>query len=372
MIVATPSPHDIWLGSAIIARALKDGLDNVSARAWFNPGEEFDHVCAMMGKSPAAVLALADGVFARPDAVVIVDRLVRASTKNTLRPQRPTINQDDEDTAPVEIDRELTRTYTYNGKSVTAEEYAELTWIRPAPTQGGTPPRYIAYKGETLTMSQWSKRTGVARKSISKRLNCGWTTAEALGFVPRRADARKVPQSKTKRYTHSGKSLTLCQWARELNTTTSTLYRRIEAGWSHDELFSPMRTARRYRYNGRSLTVRQLAHIAGVDTGVMRNRLRRRNVEEAIGKIKSRGLHLRYQHGDQCMTLAAWSRHTGIPYVRLHARIRRGWSFLQAIGVEPRNVKTGRKPKSYVAPGVCRDFADDRPDRTTGRAQHFV
>lgn len=44
----------------------------------------------------------------------------------------------------------------------------------------------LSYNGETLLLSEWSKRTGLSVQRIRMRMVAlGWSVGEALGFVPR-------------------------------------------------------------------------------------------------------------------------------------------------------------------------------------------
>lgn len=40
--------------------------------------------------------------------------------------------------------------------------------------------RLITFNGETHPLKEWSKITGIHPKTISKRINLGWTIEEAL------------------------------------------------------------------------------------------------------------------------------------------------------------------------------------------------
>jgi len=44
--------------------------------------------------------------------------------------------------------------------------------------------RFITYKNETLTLQQWSRRTGIIRETIAARLNAGWSVHHALFKMP--------------------------------------------------------------------------------------------------------------------------------------------------------------------------------------------
>lgn len=49
-----------------------------------------------------------------------------------------------------------------------------------AKSKRGSSGRYITYNGETMNLTEWSKRIGIDRKTISKRLRDGYSVEEAL------------------------------------------------------------------------------------------------------------------------------------------------------------------------------------------------
>jgi hypothetical protein len=44
--------------------------------------------------------------------------------------------------------------------------------------------RLIKHKGETMTLSQWSKKTGIPAATIARRIDRGWNVKQALGETP--------------------------------------------------------------------------------------------------------------------------------------------------------------------------------------------
>lgn len=45
--------------------------------------------------------------------------------------------------------------------------------------------RPLTIGGETMTLAEWARRTGIARRTILKRLERGWSPAEAVGAAKR-------------------------------------------------------------------------------------------------------------------------------------------------------------------------------------------
>ncbi len=44
--------------------------------------------------------------------------------------------------------------------------------------------RHITYQGKTMTITEWAELTGIARYNICSRLELGWPIGEVLGFEP--------------------------------------------------------------------------------------------------------------------------------------------------------------------------------------------
>lgn len=301
MTTVAPTPHDVWFGSAIIARALKDGLDDESARAWFTPGDEFNHVCAMTGKSPAAVQALASGVFQRGDTA-IVDRLITTSEGNKFKPQRSrrsNLEIDDNDPDQPLSANKVDPVQPCRPKLAATPEVVAVHCDAVLPPLAKTPPRgpkpivhfkggravAITYKGDgPHPISYWSTLAGLSKpSSFIVRLKRGCTMEQALGNEPR-IGARF-------RYEHEGQMLTVTEIAKRIGITRETLYSRIRKGLPFK---SGVRVAATHSYNGEALTLSQ------------------------------------------------WEARSGVPVESIRNRLRIGWSFGQAIGVEPRKIKRGK------------------------------
>ena len=96
--------------------------------------------------------------------------------------------------------------------------------------------RYITYNGITQTLQQWSRKTGLRREMIARRLNSGWSVEKALSSPP--------------------------------------IYARIYVEW-----------------HGKKMTWRELSEITDVPYNKIRKRLKRGwTLEEAVSKRKKRSI----------------------------------------------------------------------------------
>lgn len=89
----------------------------------------------------------------------------------------------------------------------------------------------IQYNGETLCITEWAERFGIAQHTAISRLNNGWSFDEAMGIVPRvtpvrdrhiRSDARWVE--------YNGRRLFFAEWCRELGINPKTAQSRLARG----------------------------------------------------------------------------------------------------------------------------------------------
>ena len=98
----------------------------------------------------------------------------------------------------------------------------------------------VTAHGETRTLSEWSERSGVAVTTICERLARGWdperaVTEPARGFVWR-GDALAV----------HGETLPLSEWSKRFGVPVPTISARLRRGWDPERAVStPVRTYRR-------------------------------------------------------------------------------------------------------------------------------
>ena len=96
--------------------------------------------------------------------------------------------------------------------------------------------RVIMYAdGVTDSISGWAKRRGLSVNTVKRRLRAyGYTPAEALGFAEREDRRGRTPKVFV---TWRGETRTLRQWARETGVNYHTLKDRVRMGRTGDQLF---------------------------------------------------------------------------------------------------------------------------------------
>lgn len=88
--------------------------------------------------------------------------------------------------------------------------------------------RRVTYKGETLIVSEWARRTGIDNETLLFRLNAGWSVERAF----------TEPLWNQKTITLNGRTQTVMAWARETGINRRTIADRLSKGWSPDRILA--------------------------------------------------------------------------------------------------------------------------------------
>jgi hypothetical protein len=103
----------------------------------------------------------------------------------------------------------------------------------------GQSPKTITFDygdGEcTLTLSAWSKVTGIPRTTLAARYDAGYAPAQILGVEP-------IPKARVYQTTDK-RSGTLAQWIDWTGAAKETLRKRIARGWTIDEAITGTRAS---------------------------------------------------------------------------------------------------------------------------------
>lgn len=102
--------------------------------------------------------------------------------------------------------------------------------------------RWIEFRGERLTVSDWARRLGVDRRSLTSRIdNYGMSVEQAL-TMPFDVVATRRAKGWARTVEFRGESLTLNQWAERTGIPDNTIAARLKMGWSVEKtLTTPVR-----------------------------------------------------------------------------------------------------------------------------------
>lgn len=104
-------------------------------------------------------------------------------------------------------------------------------WATPSEQQNNTNKnRIIEAQGQTRTLSEWSRLTGIGISTLFNRLERGW---------PDEAVVTKPPGKRGPRFiVLNGVEQNVTEWARANGLPVSTLFHRLSAGWAITDALS--------------------------------------------------------------------------------------------------------------------------------------
>ena len=95
----------------------------------------------------------------------------------------------------------------------------------------------IRFKGQSLTVSDWSKKTGLPRHVIYRRMELGWSVRDIL-TTPVNLRCSRGGGREPLMLTFDGQTRSLREWAEHIGIRRCTLYQRLFEGWSVEETLS--------------------------------------------------------------------------------------------------------------------------------------
>lgn len=90
---------------------------------------------------------------------------------------------------------------------------------------------FVTINGETKTLREWSKETGIDERLLGYRFRRGYKGKELLS---------KKPLNRHKKTTINGITKTLLEWSKETGIKDKTLYARFNKGWRGEKLIRPI------------------------------------------------------------------------------------------------------------------------------------
>ena len=87
----------------------------------------------------------------------------------------------------------------------------------------------VEYNGKKMTLREWSEELNISLSTISKRRFRGWTDKEIIEGRPKRKRVANIYLQ------YNGKTLSIREWSKELNTKEGTIRTRLDRGWSIEE-----------------------------------------------------------------------------------------------------------------------------------------
>lgn len=99
---------------------------------------------------------------------------------------------------------------------------------------------HVTWKGETLCLAEWERRTGMRQSFIQYRLAKGWSPERVFTTVPIQGNNGREPM----RLEFRSGSHTVSEWAALLGIKRSTIKNRLHRGWTVERALSTLEDAR--------------------------------------------------------------------------------------------------------------------------------
>lgn len=101
--------------------------------------------------------------------------------------------------------------------------------------------RLVTYNGKTQPISAWAAEYGIPYTRLHSRIKTGWSAEDALttpsGVRRKSYDPVAIANANphTKKYTYAGETLSISQWSRKLGMRRETLQHRLNVGWPFEK-----------------------------------------------------------------------------------------------------------------------------------------
>lgn len=138
--------------------------------------------------------------------------------------------------------------------------------------------RRISYGGETLLLVEWAEKTGLDANLIRFRLNKGWLPGEALGIEPH-VDGRSRFRPRGRRISYKGETMTIAEWSRRTGTKANDIGNRLRYGWTVGQalgLEPPRRlpdSPKMLEHGGQALTLKEWGAVLGIPWHTIKSRI---------------------------------------------------------------------------------------------------
>lgn len=86
---------------------------------------------------------------------------------------------------------------------------------------------FLEYQGKSQSLQEWADELGISEATIRWRLNNGYSTEKALT-----TNVRRIANNGKKYLTYKGDTKTVSEWARYLEIDPKILYARLKRGWT--------------------------------------------------------------------------------------------------------------------------------------------
>jgi hypothetical protein len=184
----------------------------------------------------------------------------------------------------------------------------------------------ITFGGETLTLSQWSKRLGMKQHALIARIEHGWTEEMAL----------TIPIRSPRFVTYHGQTRRLYEWAELLGVKYGLLEKRLRLGWSVEEAFETPVVSYDLTYNGKTQSTAKWAEDTGIPQKAIQYRLAHGwTIEKTLTTPKAPRSPARgpLTYNGETLSQTEWARRLNVQPSLIEKRLRLGWSIEETLTI---------------------------------------
>lgn len=151
-----------------------------------------------------------------------------------------------------------------------------------------TPDDLLTYDGTTQPVSEWALDYGIPADLIIERLKQGQSIEAAITTMMPFTASKQASRART--YAHDGLTLTIAEWSERSGVPKATLTQRLARGMPIGEAINPdlNRKNATHTHNGETRTIREWADQTGIKYETLHYRLSRLGmvIGEAIAMQK--------------------------------------------------------------------------------------
>lgn len=123
-------------------------------------------------------------------------------------------------------------------------EPGNCRWATNAQQREKEATKKYEFNGRTQCLFEWADELGVTWSTLWGRLNRGWSVERAFTEPAAGRRGRGSPQTKDKLLEYQGRTQTLAQWAAEFDLNISTMIERVWGRWPMERIASTPQGAR--------------------------------------------------------------------------------------------------------------------------------
>lgn len=96
----------------------------------------------------------------------------------------------------------------------------------------------IAYKGKTKTLTQWARELGLNYELVRTRWRYGWEPKAIFEAPKNKYHKPRRHESRSRLITYKNKTLTVTEWSRETGMPYDVIRARVRYGWDVERIFT--------------------------------------------------------------------------------------------------------------------------------------